>query len=585
MSGARMRIWRATRRTDPPGVGYNLAINQAIGRGMSGGHMMRTVQGDVLVIGGGATGAGVLLDLSLRGLRAILAEQSDLATGTSGRYHGLLHSGGRYVVRDAASAQECIEENVIVRRMVPHAIENTSGLFVAMPGDDPAYVDPWIKGCHAVGIPVEKVPVSEALREHPALNPALREAYRVPDASCDSFDLLHALVSGAQAHGGQTLTYHRVIAIEVQGGQVQGALLEDRRSGELVRVLAPVIVNAAGPWAAEVGRLAGVHIPLRLSRGIMIAMNVRLANTILNRLDAPGDGDILVPVGTVCVIGTTSVTVARPTDLDIPPGEVTQMLDAGEVLIPGFRRARALRAWAGVRPLFDAPAESRDSAHHDEHHQIEDEEGRWITRTFSVLDHTQDGARGLFSVVGGKLTTFRLMAEKTVDQICAHLGISAACTTASVELPAPVAGVHDGARRYHRLPNRYAELEAAETHTGLICECEIVLRPQIEAAIAAGGAGVSLDDLRRDLRLGMGPCQGGFCAFRAAGILQEVRQLAPAEAVKALRAFVEERFRGNRPLLWGHQLRQALLDESIYRRNLGLAVEPQTAPQEEASRG
>lgn len=544
---------------------------------------MRTVQGDVLVIGGGATGAGVLLDLSLRGLRAVLAEQSDLATGTSGRYHGLLHSGGRYVVRDAASAQECIEENIIVRRMAPHAIENTSGLFVALPGDDPAYVDPWLKGCHAVGIPVEKVPVAEALREHPALNPALREAYRVPDASCDSFDLLHALVAGAEAHAGQALTYHRVTAIVVEGGQVKGALLEDRRSGETVRVHAPVIVNAAGPWAAEVGRLAGLHIPLRLSKGIMIAMNVRWANTILNRLDAPGDGDILVPVGTVCVIGTTSITVSRPTDLDIPPGDVTQMLDAGEVLIPGFRRARALRAWAGVRPLFDAPAESHGPTQHDEHHQVQDEEGRWITRTFSVLDHSQEGARGLFSIVGGKLTTFRLMAEKTVDQICAHLGVAAACTTAGVELPAPNAHRQDGARRYHALPNRYAALEAAETHTGLICECEIVTRPQLEAAIEAGGEGISLDDLRRDLRLGMGPCQGGFCAYRAAGILQEVRQLPAEEAVKAMRDFVEERFRGDRPLLWGHQLRQALLDESIYRRNLGLAPEPQAAPREEAA--
>ncbi|MCC7206664.1 MAG: anaerobic glycerol-3-phosphate dehydrogenase subunit A [Anaerolineae bacterium] len=542
---------------------------------------MRTLQADVLVIGGGATGAGVLLDLSLRGLRAILVEQSDLATGTSGRYHGLLHSGGRYVVRDAASAQECIEENVIVRHMVPHAIENTSGLFVAMPGDDPAYVEPWIKGCHAVGIPVEKIPVAEALREHPALNPALREAYRVPDASCDSFDLLHALVEGAEAHGGQALTYHRVSAIEVAGGQVKGALLEDRRRGESVRVHAPVIVNAAGPWADEVGRMAGVHIPLRLSKGIMVAMNVRWVNTILNRLDAPGDGDILVPVGTVCVIGTTSVTVPRPTDLDISPDEVTQMLDAGEVLIPGFRRARALRAWAGIRPLFDAPAISHDPGVHDEHHQVQDEEGRWITRTFSVLNHEKDGARGLFSIVGGKLTTFRLMAEKTVDQVCAHLGVSAPCTTASVELPAPEAGPYGGGRRhrgYHALPNRLAALEDAPTHTGLICECEIVTRPELEAAIEAGGAGVSLDDLRRDLRLGMGPCQGGFCAYRAAGILQEVQKLPAEDAIRALSRFVEERFRGNRPLLWGHQLRQALLDESIFRRQLGL-----TPPAEAAS--
>src|SRR5512143_3197020 len=101
---------------------------------------MQSLDCDVLVIGGGATGAGVLFDLALRGLRVILAEQSDIGTGTSGRYHGLLHSGARYVVRDPSSAKECIEENRILRKIAPHAIEDTGGLFVAMPPDDPGYL-------------------------------------------------------------------------------------------------------------------------------------------------------------------------------------------------------------------------------------------------------------------------------------------------------------------------------------------------------------------------------------------------------------------------------------------------------------
>jgi glycerol-3-phosphate dehydrogenase len=90
---------------------------------------------DVLVIGGGATGAGVMFDLALRGLRVLLVEQNDLSTGTSGRYHGLLHSGARYVVRDPESAKECIDENRILCRIVPHALEDTGGLFVSTPAD------------------------------------------------------------------------------------------------------------------------------------------------------------------------------------------------------------------------------------------------------------------------------------------------------------------------------------------------------------------------------------------------------------------------------------------------------------------
>src|SRR6266550_4662424 len=91
---------------------------------------------DAVVIGGGATGAGVLRDLARRGLRTLLVERSDLGTGTSGRYHGLLHSGGRYVARDPDAARECIAENRILRRIGAFAIEDTGGYFVATP-DDP----------------------------------------------------------------------------------------------------------------------------------------------------------------------------------------------------------------------------------------------------------------------------------------------------------------------------------------------------------------------------------------------------------------------------------------------------------------
>src|SRR5690606_33831743 len=122
---------------------------------------------DVLIIGGGATGGGIAWDLALRGVRVMLAEMGDLATGTSGRYHGLLHSGGRYAVRDGESARECIEENRIVRRVAPEAIEDTGGYFVLCPDDDPAYVEQWLRGCAAAGIETRHVPLSEALKREP----------------------------------------------------------------------------------------------------------------------------------------------------------------------------------------------------------------------------------------------------------------------------------------------------------------------------------------------------------------------------------------------------------------------------------
>ena len=151
---------------------------------------------DVLIIGGGATGGGTALDLALRGLKVALVERADLTDGTSGRYHGLLHSGGRYAVRDPESARECIEENRILRRIVPHAIEDTGGFFVTTPDDDPAYADKWLKACHACDIEAAEISIAQMLKEEPALNPAITRAFRVPDASSDSFDVLDSARRG-----------------------------------------------------------------------------------------------------------------------------------------------------------------------------------------------------------------------------------------------------------------------------------------------------------------------------------------------------------------------------------------------------
>src|SRR4030067_3625814 len=134
---------------------------------------MRRLQTDILVIGGGATGTGVLRDLAMRGFKCILLERRDLAYGTSGRFHGLLHSGGRYVVKDLQAARECYEENRILRRIMPHCLEDTGGFFVLTPWDDSRYAPRFLEGCRQAGIPVEDIPISQMLKEEPLLNPSI----------------------------------------------------------------------------------------------------------------------------------------------------------------------------------------------------------------------------------------------------------------------------------------------------------------------------------------------------------------------------------------------------------------------------
>src|SRR5512139_1117131 len=147
---------------------------------------MRHSQTEVLVIAGGATGTGILRDVAMRGFKCVLVERRDLAYGTTGRYHGLLHSGGRYVVKDPQAAKECYQENVILRKIMPHCIEDTGGYFVSTPSDDPEYIYKFIEGCKSAGIPADVIPTQQMLKAEPLLNPKIFNCIQVPDAAADS---------------------------------------------------------------------------------------------------------------------------------------------------------------------------------------------------------------------------------------------------------------------------------------------------------------------------------------------------------------------------------------------------------------
>lgn len=509
-------------------------------------------QTDVVVIGGGATGVGALRDAAMRGFKTLLLERSDFGSGTSGRYHGLLHSGGRYAVKDPVSARECIAENIVLRRIAAASIEDTGGLFVTTPDDDPAYADRFVTACHESGIPVTEISNREMLEREPHLNPAITRAFAVPDASCEPWVLLDGNIRSAREYGGDAWPYYRVTGFEREHDRITVVHCIDTRTGEERSIACDFVINAAGAWAGQIGELAGVPITMTAGKGSMIVMNHRMVNTVVNRCHMPGDGDILVPIGSVAIIGTTSINVPDPDLYQVEPEEIDSILREGDKLVPGFAAMRSLRAYAGVRPLY-SEAETSSG------------EGRDVTRAYAVLDHRRrDGVDNMVSVVGGKLTTYRLMAEQGVDLMCRNLGVNRTCRTADEPLPGSEHGVHYSIQ--HRL-------EAVEAHGGdensLVCECEFVTRSQIEH-MAQERNTHDLGDIRRELRLGMGPCQGGFCTYRAAGVLHDLHHLPPGETNEALRNFLEERWKGVKPVLWGDDLRQIQLDEEIYVNLLGV---------------
>jgi len=265
-----------------------------------------------VIIGGGATGTGILRDLAMRGVRAVLIEQRDLASGTSSRFHGLLHSGGRYVVKDPESAAECVTENRILRKIAAQCVEDTEGFFVRLPEDDAAFEEKWLAACRALSLPAEIIAPGEALRLEPNLTPRIVAAYRVPDAAIDGFRLCWQNAAAAARYGGEILTYSEVVAIGRQDGKVTGVTVRDTLSGQTRTIPCDLIINAAGSWVGQIAALAGVEVRVKPDRGTLLAFNHRFTSRVINRLRPPADGDIFVPHGSVTILGTTSVAVDRP---------------------------------------------------------------------------------------------------------------------------------------------------------------------------------------------------------------------------------------------------------------------------------
>ncbi|HEV3498388.1 MAG TPA: (2Fe-2S)-binding protein, partial [Actinomycetes bacterium] len=298
---------------------------------------------------------------------------------------------------------------------------------------------------------------------------------------------------------------------------------------------------------------------------VMVVMASRYVRGVVNACRKPADGDIIVPQHEVAILGTTSEQVASADDISVGLADVDRMIDMCAQMVPAIASGRVLRAFAGSRPLYVAepPADGAGA------------EGggdtREVSRTFTVLDHaSRDGLDNMFSIVGGKLTTCRQMAEAVVDRLAERMGVTEPCRTATEVLP----GADHGP---HRLAEPLARVERDQAYGDLICECELVTRGQVRDAVAS--VLTELEDLRRKVRLGYGPCQAAFCAWRAAGMLAEAQPSGNGsgpdgatadgnpgpDAVAGLERFLEERWRGQRPTIWGDQARQALLNHAIYR--------------------
>ncbi len=528
---------------------------------------------DVIIIGGGATGAGIARDCSLRGIKALLLERSDISTGATGRNHGLLHSGARYAVTDRESAEECIRENMILRKIASHCVEETDGLFISLPEDGLEYQSVFVEACRRAGIRADVIDPEEAKRLEPSVNPALVGAVRVPDGAVDPFRLTSSNILDAKAHGAEIRTYTEVKEFIREQNRIVGVRAYDYRAKSEETFYAQVIINAGGIWGHGIAAKAGVTVNMLPAKGALLIFGHRVNNLVLNRCRKPADADILVPGDTISLIGTTSSKIPYE-EIDhmiITPEEVDILLREGEKLSPQLAYTRILRAYAGVRPLVASD---------------DDPSGRTVSRGIVLLDHAQrDGLEGFITITGGKLMTYRLMAEWATDLVCKKIGVDERCRTAEIPLPGSAESKEETEKKIRNKPiaqrrsaiARHGDLAARMkgddyAKNSLVCECEEVSIGEVEYAMENLSVN-NLVDLRRRTRVGMGTCQGELCACRAAGLMGRKNSICAKKAKADLVSFLNERWKGMAPIAWGDTLRESEYTAWVYESVCGLSDE------------
>lgn len=365
---------------------------------------------NILIIGGGATGTGIARDLSMRGLDVTLVEKNTLGSGTSGKSHGLLHSGARYAENDYDGAKECIEENEILRNIAGECIRDTNGVFVQLKEDDDKYFEQKRKACEEIGIETEILSDKEIKNIVPDISDNVVKAMKVPDSVIYPSRLVALNAEDAVKHGAEIYTNTKVTNIHTSNNKIESVTLK----GNINKEMNPdYIINCTGAWAEKIGDLTKLDISMAPSRGVMVALDYPNIDIAINRCRPPSDGDIIVPHEEQVVVGTTSIPVSKPENYETDEKEIDICITECAKMIPNIKDASIERVWWGARPLYSPDEEGKDR--------------RKISRGFQLLDH--DEIENMLSVVGGKLTTYRQMAEETSNYLCNELNIDKECET------------------------------------------------------------------------------------------------------------------------------------------------------------
>lgn len=374
---------------------------------------------DVLVIGGGITGAGIARDAAMRGLKVAVADKGDWGSGTSSRSSRLIHGGIRYLEHGQIGlVRESVRERETLLRIAPHLVKPLEFTWPVYRG---ARLPKWKlrAGLTAYDLLAgvgrlrrhDSLDIREVLAREPGLRKdSLSGGVSYYDASTDDSRITLANIQSAVSHGAVAVSYARIS--ELTGAATQGgALAKDQLSDAELHVKARVVISATGPWQARGTKGTHIAVPRH-----------RVANRSAVTLISPVDGRVMfvIPGGDQAIVGTTDTfTIEKPDQVRASEADVDYLLASANAYFPDARLTKddIVAAWAGIRPLASAKPGANPSKISREHH---------IERV----------ATGRIAVSGGKLTTYRAMAAEAVDYLFEELGQKGPpCRTAEEELP------------------------------------------------------------------------------------------------------------------------------------------------------
>lgn len=385
---------------------------------------------DLLVIGGGINGAAIAKDAALRGLKTALVEKEDFGYGTTSRSTRLIHGGLRYLeLYDFGLVREGLREREILLRLAPHLVEPLPFLYPVYRGDrrGPCLVRLGMILYDLLAgrkrLPSHRYLSREAaLAAEPLLNPAgLRAGMLYYDAQVPFPERMCVENALSAAAAGALLANHaQVVELVREGASVVGAVVQDCLTGEAYTIRAHVVVNATGPWAGFLQEAAVPAAPprLRLTKGIHLLVPAFTRHAVV--LTAREDDRVffVIPWNGYSLVGTTDTDFRGDLDGAAATGaDVAYLVRETQKVFPQADLSTIFYTTAGVRPLALAGAQS--AAVH----------ASGVSRQHAIVDHRVDGIAGLLTVLGGKITNHRLVAEETVNLASRRLGRRTRCVT------------------------------------------------------------------------------------------------------------------------------------------------------------